>query len=105
MAPRHIAVLGGGISGLTSAFYLARYLPRTSRITLIEKSNRVGGWIKSYPIEGSKVALEAGPRTFRGGNVAFPVVQLVRPYLRSVLPPVDLRSVTDTRPQPSNLSH
>ncbi|KAJ1304235.1 hypothetical protein OPQ81_005399 [Rhizoctonia solani] len=72
-----IGVLGGGISGLTTAFYLARYLPTShpAKILLFEKSQRLGGWIKSDSVEipspandatGScSVVLEAGPRTLR----------------------------------------
>ncbi|KAG8993383.1 oxygen-dependent protoporphyrinogen oxidase [Tulasnella sp. JGI-2019a] len=88
--PKHVAILGGGITGLTAAFHLARRLPKTSRITLVEKSNRLGGWIKSAPITGSKVCLEAGPRAFNTGTDGIAgVIELVNllnlsSYLRLV---------------------
>ncbi|KIJ32157.1 hypothetical protein M422DRAFT_35964 [Sphaerobolus stellatus SS14] len=71
MAPSTIAVLGGGITGLSSAFHLSRRYPKT-KIVLLEKSNRLGGWIQSkrvkVPIPGGdvgNVVLELGPRTLR----------------------------------------
>ncbi|CAE6453726.1 unnamed protein product [Rhizoctonia solani] len=72
-----IGVLGGGITGLSAAFHLARRLPAAypAKILLFEKTKRLGGWIKSESIQvptspngtmGSHpVVLEAGPRTLR----------------------------------------
>ncbi|KAI0302419.1 hypothetical protein B0F90DRAFT_1837216 [Multifurca ochricompacta] len=67
----HVVILGGGITGLSAAFHLARKHP-TTQITLIEKSTRFGGWVRSERVEvcdndGNRgsVLLEAGPRTIR----------------------------------------
>jgi oxygen-dependent protoporphyrinogen oxidase len=64
-----IGVLGGGISGLATAFHLARRIPTSypAKIILIEKSNRLGGWIQSdnVDVQGNSVVLESGPRTLR----------------------------------------
>jgi len=49
-APAHIAVLGGGLTGLTTAFYLSEFLPST-KITLYEASDRLGGWIETKEVE------------------------------------------------------
>jgi protoporphyrinogen/coproporphyrinogen III oxidase len=59
-------VLGGGITGLTAAFDLARSLPKTN-ITLYEKSTRLGGWIDSevVPVDDGEVLFEWGPRSVR----------------------------------------
>ncbi|TVY20559.1 Protoporphyrinogen oxidase, partial [Lachnellula arida] len=64
-----IAVLGGGITGLASAHYLARELPY-ARITVYEASDRVGGWLRTTELgdEEGKVYFEQGPRTLRPGN-------------------------------------
>lgn len=65
----HIAVVGGGLTGLTTAYYLAKQLPPTAKITLYEGSDRLGGWIKTdrVPVNvgGVKgtVSFERGPRT------------------------------------------
>ncbi len=57
------AVVGGGISGLSAAYYLLRY-PSVKRVILLEASERLGGWIQttSFPDGGRH---EHGPRTIR----------------------------------------
>ena len=84
MPSPHYAIIGGGITGLSSAFYLSRRFPKT-QIVLIEASSRTGGWIRSRRVnvkDGSgneaQVVLEAGPRTLRPNNPA--VLELVSPY-------------------------
>ena len=67
---KRYAVIGGGLTGLTTAYYLAKYLPPTARITLYESSSRLGGWIqtdhKRFRVEGQDrtVKFERGPRVF-----------------------------------------
>jgi oxygen-dependent protoporphyrinogen oxidase len=56
-------ILGGGLGGLSAAYYLLKRQPRTP-ITLIEATNRVGGWIQSTTQEDG-VIFEQGPRTVR----------------------------------------
>jgi len=69
--PEHnVAVLGGGIAGLASAYYLTQALPR-AKITIYEASDRLGGWLNSkrVPVKDGTVLFEAGPRTLRpSGN-------------------------------------
>ena len=70
-SPKSITIIGGGISGLSSAYYASISFPNT-KIKLLESSNRVGGWIKSERIDledkGSALT-EAGPRTLRPKGV------------------------------------
>jgi protoporphyrinogen/coproporphyrinogen III oxidase len=54
-----VTIVGGGISGLATAYFLAK---RGIRSTLIEKTNRLGGLIKTDLIEGCQ--LEAGPDSY-----------------------------------------
>lgn len=61
-------VLGGGLSGLASAYYLSRLVPQ-QKIILIEQSNRLGGWIKSERIN-EEVIFETSARTLRPGGLA-----------------------------------
>ncbi|TFK38188.1 hypothetical protein BDQ12DRAFT_124232 [Crucibulum laeve] len=68
MAPGHVAILGGGLTGLSSALHLSRRFPG-SRITLLEKQTILGGWVRSERVQihqsDASVVLEAGPRTLR----------------------------------------
>jgi oxygen-dependent protoporphyrinogen oxidase len=65
----NIAVIGGGLTGLSAAYYLAKKLPSTAKITLYEANDRLGGWIKTdrvpVDIEGKKgiVSFERGSRS------------------------------------------
>lgn len=63
---KHIAVLGGGITGLTSAHYLALNLP-DAKITIYDSADRLGGWLQSkyVDVKDGKILFEAGPRTLR----------------------------------------
>ena len=55
----HVAVVGGGITGLAAAWYLER---AGATVTLLEAGNRVGGKIRTDELAG--VPVEAGPDTF-----------------------------------------
>lgn len=81
MPPKHIAIIGGGLTGLSSAFHLSRRFP-SSRITLVEKAQRLGGWVHSERVQvnlggasSASVLLESGPRTLRPNSLA--VLELV----------------------------
>jgi oxygen-dependent protoporphyrinogen oxidase len=59
MAVERVLIVGGGVSGLATAYFLSRYaIPAT----IIEKTTRTGGLIKTDFIEGCH--LEAGPDSF-----------------------------------------
>ncbi|EGR50591.1 uncharacterized protein TRIREDRAFT_57263, partial [Trichoderma reesei QM6a] len=70
----NVAVLGGGLTGLTTAYYLAKWLPPTAKITLLEASDRLGGWIKTdrVPVKvggvEGVVSFERGPRSLSSLN-------------------------------------
>ncbi|KAK8137925.1 protoporphyrinogen oxidase [Apiospora sp. TS-2023a] len=67
--PRRIAVLGGGITGLTAAHYLARHA-KNAHITLYEGGDHLGGWIKgevAQTAEGDDILFNRGPRMLRSG--------------------------------------
>lgn len=56
-----ILILGGGISGLSAAWYLRKKY-RHAKITLLEKEERLGGVVQTMEKDGS--FFEMGPRTF-----------------------------------------
>ncbi|KAI5364232.1 putative amine oxidase, protoporphyrinogen oxidase, FAD/NAD(P)-binding domain superfamily [Septoria linicola] len=61
-----VGILGGGITGLASAYFLLRQHPN-AKVTLYEAKDRVGGWLESkrVPVKDGNVLFEAGPRTLR----------------------------------------
>lgn len=74
--PKHITILGGGLSGLSTAYHLSRTLPASTKISLVEGTSRVGGWIDSQKHEvgfrdregqmrEGVVGIETGPRSIR----------------------------------------
>jgi hypothetical protein len=62
---QRIAVIGGGITGLTAAYILSKR--RDIHVTLYEASQRLGGWIQSKLVDvpGGRVLFEQGPRSLR----------------------------------------
>lgn len=60
-----ILILGGGIGGLSAAWFLLKENPKV-KITLLEKSSRLGGWIRTSREGG--FLFEKGPRTFPLGK-------------------------------------
>jgi oxygen-dependent protoporphyrinogen oxidase len=57
-----VIIVGGGITGLSAAWFLHRKHPE-AQITLLEKENRLGGWIRTSREGG--FLFEKGPRTFQ----------------------------------------
>ncbi|KAF1919270.1 hypothetical protein BDU57DRAFT_440344 [Ampelomyces quisqualis] len=68
--PERIAVLGGGVAGLSSAYFVSREFPQ-SKITVFEAGKDAGGWLKSkkVAVPGGEVLFEQGPRTLRNATV------------------------------------
>ncbi|AET37504.1 oxygen-dependent protoporphyrinogen oxidase Ecym_1262 [Eremothecium cymbalariae DBVPG len=65
-----VLVVGGGISGLSFTYFLARLRPDIN-ITLLEASHRCHGYINSslsVDKQNHKVLMEKGPRTLRGAS-------------------------------------
>ncbi len=56
---KRVAIIGGGISGLTAAYILQRDHAETCEFTLFEASNRFGGIIETVRTEG--FTIECGP--------------------------------------------
>lgn len=78
----NIAVLGGGITGLASAYFLTQEFPN-AKITLFEAKETLGGWVKSTKIDvgHGEVMFESGPRSLRpqapAGTLALKLVRNV----------------------------
>lgn len=62
-----IAILGGGLAGLSAAYYLSREkVENNQSIKIIEANDHTGGWIQSWRDPKTNVVTELGPRTIRG---------------------------------------
>ncbi len=69
----HVAVLGGGLSGLVAAWALAR---RGAKVTVFEKAPRLGGWVQTDTSSG--FLFEEGPRGFRPKGKGQVTLELVK---------------------------
>lgn len=58
---RTVVVIGGGIAGLTTAYYLRKH---GIRVTLVEKEQAVGGVMRTALKENDRYLVEYGPNTF-----------------------------------------
>eukprot|EP00946_MAST-07B_sp_MAST-7B-sp1_P000788 g788.t1 len=76
-ARHRVAVLGGGISGLSLSWYLrvAAAAGSHTELVLVEGSDRVGGWIKSDVDSGH--VFERGPRGFRPSGTGVQALRLI----------------------------
>jgi oxygen-dependent protoporphyrinogen oxidase len=61
-AMKKIVIIGGGITGLATAFYLQEYARGAVDYTLIESTPRLGGKISSARENG--FIIEGGPDSF-----------------------------------------
>lgn len=95
---KDVAILGGGISGLATAWNLSRQLPN-AKITIFEKSQRLGGCVNSevIPVDDGEIVFEWGPRTLRSGlrnAAALSMIDMVRSHF----PPLpDVANVYETK--------
>ncbi|CAG2114186.1 unnamed protein product, partial [Medioppia subpectinata] len=80
MASKTAVVLGGGISGLSCAYYLqkfCRHLNAFNKIVVLESGSHLGGWLKTCQF-GNGVRHELGPRTLRASqNAGYNVLSMV----------------------------
>lgn len=72
---RHIVILGAGISGLACAWALRKKYGSSILISIVEKSDRVGGWIHSIQKDG--FLFETGPRSCRSKGAGAATLQLI----------------------------
>nr|MQS82484.1 protoporphyrinogen oxidase [Escherichia coli] len=60
---KSVAIIGAGITGLSSAYFLKQQDPNID-VTIFEASNRPGGKIQSYRKDGYMI--ELGPESYLG---------------------------------------
>ncbi|MBM7559575.1 phytoene desaturase family protein [Marinitoga litoralis] len=81
-----IIVVGGGISGLTSAIYLAR---AGKKVLLIEKNNYCGGLFNSFYSDGFR--FEGGARAIVNSGLVKPMIEELNIDLKFYPNPITLR--------------
>lgn len=88
-APKAVAVIGGGVAGLTAALTLAR---RGYRVTLFEKNHYLGGKLGSWEVE-----LAPGRKTWvsHGFHAFFPHYKNFNRFLDSLNLRRDFKSIGD----------
>lgn len=90
--PRHVIVVGGGIAGLAAAAGLA---DRGIRVTLLESTDRLGGRVAAWPLEGERTMS-------RGFHAFFRQYYNLRALLRRADADVSLIPIGDYPLQRSN---
>ena len=60
---KNVAIIGAGITGLTSAYYMKKQNPHLN-VTIYEATNRPGGKIQTYRKDG--YTIELGPESYLG---------------------------------------
>lgn len=72
---KKIAILGGGISGLSCTWYLKKKWQENADISLFEASNRLGGWIQT--VRKDNFLFELGPKSLRleTPSAALPLIE------------------------------
>ncbi len=72
--PKHVVILGAGISGLSLAWFLKKK-SNAFRITILESSSRAGGRIQTLDKDG--FLFELGPHSCRSGGAGIETLQLI----------------------------
>jgi|GEM_PF-625213 len=71
----HVAILGAGISGLATAWFLRHFFGSTIRLTVIEKNSHPGGWVETCRQEG--FLFEQGARSCRSKGAGRETLALI----------------------------
>ncbi len=72
---QRIIVIGAGITGLATAWYLKKRFGGEAQVTVLEQSHRAGGWIQTSFREG--FLFEQGPRSCRPKGKGFYTLKLI----------------------------
>lgn len=88
-----LGILGGGISGLSTAFYVLKQNPKAN--ILLFEGNKIGGWIQT--ISNKEYQCEAGPRSFRISEKVVPMLSMSEEVGLSSKVVISETNVTDSR--------
>ena len=88
-----LGILGGGISGLSTAFYILRQNPKAN--ILLFEGSKIGGWIQT--VSDKDFQCEAGPRSFRISEKVLPMLSMSEVVGLSSKVVTSKTKVTDSR--------
>ncbi len=75
MKPKNVVILGAGISGLATAWFLKQKYQSNINLTIAEEGAFCGGWIQTS--EKGGYLFEQGPRSFRTRSLGNATIQLI----------------------------
>lgn len=73
--PKHIVILGAGLSGLSTAWFLKQRFGQNIKLTVLEKDSRAGGWIRTIHHKG--FLFELGPHSCRINSACLSTLNLI----------------------------
>eukprot|EP00941_MAST-03F_sp_MAST-3F-sp1_P003784 g3784.t1 len=74
---KKVCILGGGVSGLSTAWFLRAAVGRSIEIDLFESSSRFGGWVRTSSDNKDGFVFEHGPRGFRPNGNGVEALRLI----------------------------
>ena len=89
----HIIILGAGISGLATGWFLRNLLGSQVQLTILEKSHRPGGWIET--VEKENFLFELGPRSCRtkgNGRETLGLIEAIGIQDKVIAPSLDAKN-------------
>ena len=72
MSTPTVVVVGGGVTGLVTAYRLRTSLGAGARIVILEQSDRLGGKLRTVPLAGDPV--DVGAEAFIGRRPEMPAL-------------------------------
>ncbi|MDP1879831.1 MAG: protoporphyrinogen oxidase [Parachlamydiaceae bacterium] len=89
--PRHFVILGAGIAGLATGWFIKQQLKADDQLTILEQSDHTGGWIQTLQI--NDFLFEQGPRSCRtkGGVETLALIESLHLEQEIITPHQDSR--------------
>lgn len=71
----HIVILGAGISGLSTAWFIKQFLGDRVKLSILEKNKYPGGWIQTF--QEYSFLFEQGPHSYRSQGNGWETLSLI----------------------------
>lgn len=73
---KRVVILGGGISGLASGWFIKKRFGHAVHVTIVEKAPKLGGWIQTQKNQG--FLFELGPHSCRTSGTGEDTLSLIK---------------------------